>query len=205
MAVDVVGLAHQSDDALRQRGRIGGIGDRVLHDDEFIAAHPRDGVGLADQPAQPLGDDFQELVAGGVTERVVDGLELIEVEMVNRHHFSVRDPVQRAFEPVVQQHAIGQTGQRVVMRHIFDLDLGLPLLGDVLMGGDPAAIGHRPVTDLEGAAVAQFDDAVGGDGRHRDLGAPVQIFFPRHRGKAADLKAHVDDFGQRRAGTDAIA
>jgi hypothetical protein len=28
-----------------------------------------------------------------------------------------------------------------VVRHVLDLDLGLALLGDVLMGGDPAAAG----------------------------------------------------------------
>ena len=72
------------------------------------------------------------------------------------------------------------------------------------MGGDPAERWHRPVPDLEGAAVAQFDDAVGGIGRYRDLGAPVQIFLARHRGKAAGLEPHVDDFRQQHAGRDAV-
>ena len=109
------------------------------------------------------------------------------------------------FEPLVQQHAIGEIGQRVVVGHIFDLDLGSPLLGDVFMGRDPAAVRHRPVTDLEGASVLQFDDAVGGFGGYRNIGAPVQIFVSGHRGKAARFKAHVDDFGERGAGTDAVA
>ncbi len=31
-------------------------------------------------------------------------------------------------------------------------------LGDVLVGCDPAAIRHRPMTNLDDAAVGQFDD-----------------------------------------------
>ena len=44
-----------------------------------------------------------------------------------------------------------------------------------------------------------------GSAGYRNVGAPLQIFIPRHRGKAAGLKAHVDDFGQGSAGADAIA
>src|SRR6202022_4363801 len=104
-----------------------------------------------------------------------------------------------------QQHAIGQIGEGVVVGHIFDLDLGPPLLGNVFMGGNPAAIGHRPVPDLEGAPVAQFNDAVGRFGGYRNLAAPVQVLVPGHRGKTPGLKPHVDDFGERDAGTDAVA
>ena len=162
MAVDIVGLADQPMTRCARAVASVGVRDRRLHDDEFVAAHPRDRVGLADQAAQPVGDHLQQLVAGGMAERIVDGLELVEIEMVDRDHLLAVDAVQRLFQPLVQQHAIGKIGQRVVMRHVFDLDLGLPLLGDVFVGGDPAAIGHRPVADLEGAPVAQFDDAVGG-------------------------------------------
>src|SRR5205085_339161 len=79
LAVDVIGLADPGDDLLRQRGCFRRIRNRRLHDDEFVAAHPRDGVALAHQPAQTIGDDLQQLVAGRMPKRVVDGLELIEV------------------------------------------------------------------------------------------------------------------------------
>ncbi len=205
MAVDVIGLAYQRDDALRQRGGLGGIPDRPLHDDEFIPAHPCDGVGVAHQTAQPPGDDLQKLVAGEMAEGIVDGLEVIEIKVVHRHDFLAVNPVaQRLFEPLVQQHPIGEIGERVVVGHIFDLDLGLPLLGDVLMGGNPAAVGHRPVANLEGAPVSQLDDAVGGLGRYGNLGAPVEVFLLGHRGKASHLETHVDDLGQRGAGTNAV-
>ena len=79
-------------------------------------------------------------------------------------------------QPLVQQHPVGKIGQRIMVGHVLDLDLGLPLLGDVFVGGDPAVIGHRTMADLEGLAVLQFDDAVlclVGDG---NVGAPAHIF-----------------------------
>ena len=205
MAVEVEGLAHQADDLLRERGRLGGVPDGSLHDDEFVASHPRDRVGFADQPAQPVGDYLEKLVTGGMAKRIVHRLELIEIEVMNRDHFlAMNSAAQRMFEPLVQQHAVGQIGQRVVVGHIFDLDLGPALLGDVFVCGDPAAVGHRPMANLEGAAVLQFDDAVGGFVGYRNVAAPVQVFIPRHRGKAACGIAQVDDFGQRRSRTDAV-
>ncbi len=139
-----------------------------------------------------------------MAERIVDGLELIEVEMMDGHHFAVLNPAQRIFEPVVQQHPVGQIGQRVVVRHVFDLDLRLALLGDVFMRGDPAAAGHRAVPDLERASVHQFDDAVFRLVGNRDVGAPLKIFIARHGGKAAGFEAQVDDLDQRHAGADAL-
>ena len=49
-------------------------------DDELVAAEPGDGVSVADDAAQPVGDLREHLVAGGVPEAVVDGLELVEVD-----------------------------------------------------------------------------------------------------------------------------
>ncbi len=123
---------------------------------------------------------------------------------MNGHHFPMLDPLQGTFEAIVQQRAVGQVGQRIVMRHVLDLDLGLALLGDVLMGGDPAAAGHRPVPDLDGAPVLQFDGAVLGFVGDRDIGAPADVFFPRHGWKAAGLDTQIDDFHQRHAGVNAI-
>ena len=45
-----------------------------------ITAEPGDGVGRSDALDQPLGDGPQQVVAGGVPERVVHRLEVVEVE-----------------------------------------------------------------------------------------------------------------------------
>ncbi len=204
VAAEVIRLAQQLDDAFGERRGLGGIRDGRLDDDEFIAAHPRDGVGLPHQSAQPVGDHLQQPIADGMTERIVDGLELVEIEVMNRQHLVALDPAEGAFEPLVEQHPVGEIGQRIVVGHMLDLDLGPALFGDVFMGCDPAEVGHRPMADLERAPVAQFDNAVGRLGRYRNVGAPVQVFVAGHCGKAAGLETQIDNFGQGRAGADAI-
>jgi hypothetical protein len=44
-----------------------------------------------------------------MAERIVHGLELIEVEMMDGHHFAVLNPAQHIFEPIVQQHPVGRS------------------------------------------------------------------------------------------------
>ena len=57
----------------------------AVHDDgELVAAQARDGVGLARAAAQPLGHDLEQLVADGMAERIVDALEMIEIEAEHR-------------------------------------------------------------------------------------------------------------------------
>ena len=57
---------------------------------------------------QAVGRHAQELVADGVAERVVDVLEMVEVEDVGGHHLAVLDAGQGLLQPLVQQHAVGQ-------------------------------------------------------------------------------------------------
>ena len=52
-------------------------------DAELVAAEPRDHVLLSERRAQALGHLLQQAVAGVVAERVVDLLEVIEVD---QHH-----------------------------------------------------------------------------------------------------------------------
>ena len=49
----------------------------------------------------------------------------------------------RLLQPLVEQHAVGQAGQRIVQRHVRDLGLRAALLGDVLwvVTKPPSAIG----------------------------------------------------------------
>ena len=72
-------LTHARNHGHHFERRIGGTETRQ-HEHEFVAAEPRDGVALADGLRQPLADRLQELIAGVVTQRIVDPLEVIEVE-----------------------------------------------------------------------------------------------------------------------------
>ena len=58
---------------------------------------------------------------------------------------------------LAEQHAVGQIGQRVVVRHVGDAGFGALALGDVLVGRDPAAVRHRLMRDANRAAVLDLE------------------------------------------------
>ena len=66
-----------------------------------------------------------------------------------------RDVGQFALEPLVEQGAVRQVGQRVVMGEVGDALLGAAALGDVFMGRQPSAVRHRLVDDLDRASVGR--------------------------------------------------
>ena len=103
---------------------------------------------------------LQKFVADWMAERVVDVLEVVKVQNVYGHHLSARRTRQRLLQPLIQQRAIGQRGQRIVQRHVRDLGLRATLLGDVLVRGDYAAVDHRLYRDRNEAPVGQLADVV---------------------------------------------
>ena len=58
------------------------IGSALLNDRKLVATEARQHVGLTNGGLQASADLDQQLIAGGMSKRVVDGLELVEVE----HH-----------------------------------------------------------------------------------------------------------------------
>ena len=57
---------------------------RGLDDGEFVATEPRQHVGCAQRGSQATGDLPEQFIAGGMTKRVVDVLETVEVEHEDR-------------------------------------------------------------------------------------------------------------------------
>ena len=92
------GRLSASQDAL---GDLFGLDRRhvVADDDELVAAEPRHRVAGPDRVGDPFGRVPQQLVAGAVAQRVVDQLELIDVE---EHHAELRAASTRAGEAVDQ-------------------------------------------------------------------------------------------------------
>ncbi len=79
---------------------------------ELVAAQPGQGVALTQRQAKALGQDLQHLVAHGMAVALVERLEVVQVERCHHHRLLIAPAqVQRMFEPVGQQHAVGQTGQ----------------------------------------------------------------------------------------------
>ena len=104
------------------------------------------------------GDRFQKLVADHVAERIVDALEFVDVDIEHRQLPVRRGVGQFALEPFVEQRAVRQVGQRVVMGEVGDALLGAAAFGDVFMGRQPSAVRHRFVDDLDRASVGRRDD-----------------------------------------------
>ncbi len=96
----------------------------------------------APEPRRRLLD---HLVAHGMTQRVVDGLEVVEVDIEHRRLFAALERRLGLGHLLEKFDAVGQIGQRIVPRQVLDARLVLPLLVMSLMGGHPAAILHRMV------------------------------------------------------------
>jgi hypothetical protein len=154
----VNGLANGAEDAGHEIVDLAHGPHRALHDREFVAAEASDEIGLAGAAAQLCRDRFQELVADEMAERVVDALELVDVDVVHGELPAIRDRGESVPQMLVEHGAVGQVGQRVVMREMGDALLGAPALGDVLVCRYPAAVGQRLVDDLDRPSVGGVDD-----------------------------------------------
>jgi len=89
------------------------VGHLDRQDRELVAAQARDGVARAQRVAQPLAGDLQQPVTGGVAERVVDPLEVVEVE--ERDHRGLTAG-QRLGDAALEQRAVRETRERVLER-----------------------------------------------------------------------------------------
>ncbi|MHC2438586.1 hypothetical protein ACVMB0_005961 [Bradyrhizobium sp. USDA 4451] len=134
-------------------------GDVVLDDRELVAAEPRDEVVRSDRLPQLLGHAAQEFVADRMAERVVDPLELVDIDIVDRE-FAHPGLPQQLFRVALEQRPVRQIGQRIVMREIFDPRLRTPPIGDVLERGGPAAVRCALVDQADAAAVGRHDQGV---------------------------------------------
>ena len=122
--------------AARIRGRHGcdvaRRGDVREEEQELVGRRARHGVAVAHEPGDPPADTEQQFVPAGMAQRVVHSLEPVEVE----------DPDDEAglpplrggdglAEPVSEQGAVGQAGQRVSVGELLDERLGLLAVGEV--------------------------------------------------------------------------
>ena len=77
------GSLERLEDLLPDLGAGVGVGRGRQQDGELVAAEPGDRVARAQDAGDARADELQQLVAAVVAERVVDLLELVEVE---EHH-----------------------------------------------------------------------------------------------------------------------
>ena len=99
----------------------------MLQDGELIAAEARDEVLGPDRLAQPIRDALEEFVADQMSQRIVDALELVDVDVEDRE-LGALGLQQQFLRVALEQRPVRQVGQRVVMGEMLDLGLDAPRL-----------------------------------------------------------------------------
>ena len=113
---------------------------------ELVAAEPAHQADLAAELGdvdETLADLDEQLVAGRMTERIVDVLESVEVEQHDGCRPLAGVAGEQAPQLLLQREPIRQAGQLVVMREPPELLLGSLVIGDVLIR--PRDVPHRAV------------------------------------------------------------
>ena len=91
------------------------------HDHELVATQTSEDVARPNFPAQPLRQFDQQLVAGRMSERIVDVLEMIEIEEHQRDAFPRGTAFDRLVDQLTQLRAVRQAGQHIVVGELGDL------------------------------------------------------------------------------------
>ena len=141
------------------------VADVVQEHGELVAAQARREVAGLQRAEQAPGDGLQQLVADRVAERVVDRLEVVEVQEEDRVVAPARG--EQLAEPVEEERAVGQPGQRVVEGLVLEAALQLAQLGDevleaVVLQRDARVVGQR-AEERQVVAVEAADRAAVGD------------------------------------------
>ena len=117
--------------------------------DEFVAAQARQGIAFAQARRQLRRHLLQQFVADMVAQGVVHVLEAVEVDKQDGQLFgAARGAQQGVLQAVVEQQAVRQRGERIVVGQVVELFLRLLDLGDVarhahVMGGQRMRVAHR--------------------------------------------------------------
>ena len=174
-------------------GVLGGM-DVLLEHDELVAAEAGDEILRPQHLAQAVRHRAEQLVAAGMAERVVDLLELVEVDEQQRGHVVAALGRQQAPDLVAEIDAVRQGGEFVVAGQVADPRLGVAPLGDVLEQHHGAAAFHRlerPRHEAAARGIGIGRDHVAGAGI-LDLGHDHPAARRRNR---AGRDAGVDDVG----------
>ncbi|KQV49488.1 hypothetical protein ASC95_18005 [Pelomonas sp. Root1217] len=124
-ATDLKRDRQRRDQAAGQADAVRQAADVLHQQHELVAANASHGVGVARRDPQTRGDLFEHRVAGSMAERVVDRLEAVKVDEQHGHlaGIALRDlfpgarmTLKRMRQTVLEQHAVGQAGERVLER-----------------------------------------------------------------------------------------
>ncbi|KAG5717355.1 hypothetical protein E4T56_gene1811 [Termitomyces sp. T112] len=140
MAIDEIGLRQIGNDRMGQTGHQHALIGMAQHHAEFVAPQPSaKGIGRH-QHAQTLGHLTEQLVAHRMAQRVIDLLEPVQIEAMDRDRpmIAARHG-QNLAQPVEHHRPVGQAGQRVVKGQMARAGLA----GDQVAGDGVAAAAWR--------------------------------------------------------------
>ncbi len=172
LVVDRRRRRHRVEQLAGDQSGVLGLGQVLDQDRELVAAEARHGVGLAQAAAETLGHDRQQAIAGQMPEAIVDRLEAVEVEDHDRDQALVAPgPGERALQTILEQRAVGEPGQLVVLRQVAE-PFRLALAGESVADGpletdriEPVLVEeighaehHRLQVELERGGARQHDD-----------------------------------------------
>ena len=126
------------------------VADLAEEHGELLAAPARDAVVRPDRVAQAAGDLDQHAVAGAVAERVVDLLEVVEVE---EHEAALVAGLERERDVLAEREPVVRAGDDVGARLLLGLDAQLAELGV----GAAQLVDARLQAPLELAPVADVE------------------------------------------------
>ena len=140
---------HRRRHALLQRARHRHHLRRIVkHHGKLVAAQTRHAVAAAQLLADPPANLPEHLVTQGRAKRVIDRAKAVEVQDQHRHRggLSACAP-ERLIDAVVQEDAVGQTRERIMVREVVNLRLGLFHIAHVAEHGD--VVEHLVVGPLD--------------------------------------------------------
>ena len=174
-------------------------GDVVEQDGELVAAQPRQRVARPQAALQPPRGADQQLVAGLVSQAVVDRLEAIEIEVQHREQRIAQHPpraMKQVLQAIDEQRAVREIRERIVEGAVLQLLLGLLALGDVARdpeGPDdlPVPIAQRQLGGRDPADVAVRAGLLLLD-VHQRLAGPDDLLFVAQRLRGVLLGEEVE-------------
>ncbi len=125
-----------AEDRLGQQTRLLRSGLPGRQDHELIAAEAGNHVAWPCAFLENGGNLFENAVAFGMAEYIIDGLEPVEIERKQSELILLAAILDLLVKAGLEHGAVRKTGQNVVAREIFDLTLRLPLFRQVANGHD---------------------------------------------------------------------
>src|SRR5205085_10956024 len=104
---------------------------------EFIPAEPRDGIAFPDASQEPFTGNLQEPIANIVPEAVIDQLEVVDVDEQYAERTLVAVCQRKGLlQPVLEQVAVSEPGESIVIRLVLELVLVVLDVRDVVLNTD---------------------------------------------------------------------